>query len=40
MPPRESTIAKIANFEHLIRLKSFLIESVFKIKICKSQNNF
>ena len=27
---------KIANFEHLIRLKSFLIESDFKIDICKS----
>ena len=29
-------LLKIANFEHLIRLKSFLIESDFKIDICKS----
>ena len=29
-------LLKIANFENLIRLKSFLIESDFKIDICKS----
>ena len=29
-------LLKIANFEHLIRLKSFFIESDFKIEICKS----
>ena len=33
-------LLKIANFEHLIRLKSFLIESDFKIEICKSQKQF
>ena len=29
-------LLKIANFEDLITLKSFLIESDFKIDICKS----
>ena len=30
-------LLKIANFEDLIRLKSFLIESDSKIDICKSE---
>ena len=29
-------LLKTANFEHLIKLKSFFIESDFKIDICKS----